>query len=142
MDTQSPKDPSALTQVIAQLTTMQTELTEIKQLLISVTELDWLLKKYLPEVQNTDTLVQKMNLVKDKHPMTYHTPIQELANQSEYLLACQNCGFVWTSKKLPRRCNGPRRCKNWTRTRNRPTFEDTHGSTRIPKDQDVAPTSA
>ena len=142
MDTQSPKDPSALTQVIAQLTTVQTELTEIKQLLVSVTELEWLLKKYLPEVRNTDTLVQDMNLVKDKRVMTYNTPVQELQNQSEYLLECQNCGFIWTSKKLPKRCNGPRRCKNWTRKRNRTDFEGRHASTSHATSQDVVHTSA
>ena len=142
MDTQSPKDPSALTQVIAQLTTMQTELTEIKQLLISVTELEWLLRKYLPEVRNTDKLIQKLNLVKDKRPMTYNTPIQELENQSEYLLECQNCGFIWTSKKLPKRCNGPRRCKNWTSTRDRSEFQAQHASNPHPTSPDVAHTSA
>ena len=142
MHTQSPKDPSALTQVIAQLTTMQTELTEIKQLLVSVTELEWLLKKYLPEVRNADTVVQELNPVKDKRPMTYNTPIQELENQSEYLLECQNCGFIWTSKKLPKRCNGPKRCKNWTRSRNRPIFEGHHASTPHPASQDVVHTSA
>lgn len=142
MDTQPPKDPSALAQVIDKLATMQTELTEIKHLLVSVTELEWLLKKYLPEVRNTDTLVQDLHLVKDKRPMTYNTPIQELENQPEYLLECQNCGFIWTSKKLPKRCNGPRRCKNWTRTRRGSHFEDQQGSALHPKSNHAADTSA
>ena len=142
MSTHPTKDPSALAQVVDQLTTMQAELTEIKQLLVSVTELEWLLKKYLPEVRNTDTLFQELNLVKNKSPMTYNTPIQELENQSEYLLECQNCGFIWTSKKLPKRCNGPRRCKNWTRTRSRSHLEDRHGSALRPTSQDVADASA
>ena len=121
MDTQPPGDPSALMQVIEQLTTMQAELTEIKQLLVSVTELEWLLKKYLPEVQNVDNIIQRLYPVKKKGEMTYNTPIQQLKNQREYLLECQTCGFIWTSRKIPKRCSGPKRCKNWTRISGKPT---------------------
>ena len=121
MDTQPPEDPSTLVQVTEQLTTMQAELTEIKHLLVSVTELKWLLKKYLPEVQIVDNIIQSLYPVKEKGDMTYNTPIQQLKNQREYLLECQNCGFIWTSRKIPKRCSGPKRCKNWTRMSGEPT---------------------
>ena len=115
MDTQPPENSSALRQVIQQLTTMQAEMTEIKQILVSVTELDWLLKKYLPEVQNVDTIIHNLYPVKNQGGMTYNKPIQQLKNQREYLLECQTCGFIWTSRKIPKRCSGPKRCKNWIR---------------------------
>ena len=123
MDTQPPGESPALTQVIQKLATMQAELTEIKQLLVSVTELEWVLKKYLPEVQNMDNIIQTLDPVKNKSVMTYNTPIQQLKNQREYLLECQTCGFIWTSRKVPKRCNGPKRCKNWTRIRSRRRVE-------------------
>ncbi len=116
MDTQPPADKPVLRQVINQLATMQAELTEIKQLLVSVTELEWLLRKYLPEVQNVDTIIQNLNPVKREGTLTYNKPIQQLKNQREYLLECQICGFIWTSRKIPKRCSGSKRCKNWIRT--------------------------
>ena len=116
METQPPSDAPFLRQVIEQLATMQAELTEIKELLVSVTELEWLLKKYLPEVQNMDNIIHKLYPVKRESTLTYNKPIQQLKNQREYLLECQTCGFVWTSRKIPKRCSGPKRCKNWIRT--------------------------
>ena len=115
METQPPADASVLRQVIEQLATMQAELTEIKELLVSVAELEWLLKKYLPEVQNMDSIIHKLYPVKRESTLTYNTPIQQLKNQREYLLECQTCGFIWTSRKIPKRCSGPKRCKNWIR---------------------------
>lgn len=116
METQPPADASVLRQVIEQLATMQAELTEIKELLVSVTELEWMLKKYLPEVQNVDNIIHNLYPVKRESTLTYNTPIQQLKSQREYLLECQTCGFIWTSRKIPKRCSGPKRCKNWFRT--------------------------
>ena len=128
METLPPVDPSSFRQVTEQLATMQTELTEIKRLLVAVTELEWVLKKYLPEVQNVDNIIHELYPVKRKGALTYNKAIQELVNQQEYLLECQSCGFVWTSRKIPKRCSGPKRCKNWIRASGRPREEPISGA--------------
>ena len=74
-------------------------------------------------IQNTDVMiVQYLDLVKPKSdplarqqtiPLLIGQPITKLPHQEGYLLECQSCGVIWTSKRVPVRCNGISRCKTW-----------------------------
>jgi len=76
-------------------------------------------------VPNVDVMVvQYLDLVSKKEqpqrhqtlPLLIGQPITKLPYQGGYLLECQACGVIWTSKRIPLRCNGTSRCKTW-RTR-------------------------
>jgi hypothetical protein len=76
-------------------------------------------------VPNVDVMVvQYLDLVSQQAASQRHSalplligqPITKLPHQAGYLLECQACGVIWTSKRIPLRCNGASRCKTW-RTR-------------------------
>jgi hypothetical protein len=77
-------------------------------------------------VQNVDVMVvQYLDLVSKKDqpqrhptlPLLIGQPITKLPHQDGYLLECQTCGVIWTSKRIPLRCNGAGRCKTWRTVR-------------------------
>ena len=81
-------------------------------------------------VQNVDVMVvQYLDLVRTKEqsqrhqtlPLLIGQPITKLPYQGGYLLECQACGVIWTSKRVPLRCNGASRCKTWRTVRHPPT---------------------
>ncbi|MDH3598313.1 MAG: hypothetical protein OEU26_01595 [Candidatus Tectomicrobia bacterium] len=95
-------------------------------------------------VQNIDVMVvQYLDLVRKKEhaqrrqtlPLLIGQPITKLPYQGGYLLECQACGVIWTSKRVPLRCNGASRCKTWRTVRHPATesalLQNTMGEVRL-----------
>ncbi len=119
--------------------------------MLSVAEVEAVLAHFgladsrMTRVQNTDVMiVQYLDLVKQKGdniarqqeiPLLIGQPITKLPYQDGYLLECQSCGVIWTSKRVPIRCNGASRCKTW-RSLRQPVdetslFQNTHGAVHL-----------
>jgi hypothetical protein len=117
---------------------------------LSVAEVEAVLSHFglsetsLTTIQNMDVMVvQYLDLVRKKEPSQRHQtlplligqPITKLPYQGGYVLECQACGVIWTSKRIPLRCNGASRCKTWRTVR--PTapessvLQNTMGAVRL-----------